>query len=293
MVDQRAVPEGPLARMPSGALVLGAITSVQLGAAVATTLFEAIGPGGTVFERLAFGSLVLLAVWRPRIRGRSRRELLQAAVFGLVLAAMNLSFYEALDRIPLGIAVALEFVGPLTVALLGSRRALDLLWVAFAAAGILILTHPGGHSLDGLGVALALLAGVFWGAYIVLNARLGQVFPGVTGLTLGMCVGTLAVAPLGIVEGAGQLLSLETLVLGGAVGVLSSVIPYSFEVEALRRIAPPVFGVLMSLEPAVAALAGFLVVGQRISVRLLVGIALVVVASVGSTRSGTEVPVAI
>jgi inner membrane transporter RhtA len=293
MVDQRAVPEGPLARMPSGALVLGAITSVQLGAAVATTLFEAIGPGGTVFERLAFGSLVLLAVWRPRIRGRSRRELLQAAVFGLVLAAMNLSFYEALDRIPLGIAVALEFVGPLTVALLGSRRALDLLWVAFAAAGILILTHPGGHSLDGLGVALALLAGVFWGAYIVLNARLGQVFPGVTGLTLGMCVGTLAVAPLGIVEGAGQLLSLETLVLGGAVGVLSSVIPYSFEVEALRRIAPPVFGVLMSLEPAVAALAGFLVVGQRISVRLLVGIALVVVASVGTTRSGIEVPVAV
>lgn len=279
--------------MPSGALVLGAIASVQLGAAVATTLFDRIGPGGTVFERLAFGSLVLLAVWRPRIRGRGRRDLLQAAAFGLVLAAMNLSFYEALDRIPLGITVALEFVGPLTVALLGSRRALDLLWVALAAAGILILTHPGGHSLDGLGVALALLAGVFWGAYIVLNARLGQVFPGVTGLTLGMCVGTLAVAPLGIVEGAGQLLTAESLALGGAVGVLSSVIPYSFEVEALRRIAPPVFGVLMSLEPAVAALAGFLVVGQRISLRLLVGIALVVAASAGATRSGTEVPVAV
>jgi inner membrane transporter RhtA len=292
-VDQRGADEGPLARMPSGALVLGAIASVQLGAAVATTLFDKIGPGGTVFERLAFGSLVLLAVWRPRIRGRGRRELLQAGAFGLVLAAMNLSFYESIDRIPLGIAVALEFVGPLTVALLGSRRALDLLWVAFAAAGILILTHPGGHSLDALGVGLALLAGVFWGAYIVLNARLGQVFPGVTGLTLGMCVGTLAVAPLGIIEGAGQLLTMESLVLGGVVGILSSVIPYSFEVEALRRIAPPVFGVLMSLEPAVAALAGFLVVGQRISLRLLIGIALVVVASVGATRSGTEVPVAV
>jgi len=279
--------------MPSGALVLGAIASVQLGAAVATTLFGRIGPGGTVFERLGFGSLILLAVWRPRLRERRRGEVLQAAVFGLVLAAMNLSFYEALQRIPLGIAVALEFVGPLTVALLGSRRPRDLVWVAFAAAGILVLTSPGGHSLDGLGVALALLAGCFWGAYIVLNARLGLLFPGVTGLTLGMCVGAVAVAPLGLAEGGGQLFSAEALLLGGAVGVLSSVIPYSFEVEALRRIAPPVFGVLMSLEPAVAALAGFVVVGQRISLRLVIGIALVVLASVGATRRGGEVPMAV
>jgi inner membrane transporter RhtA len=279
--------------MPSGALVLGAIAAVQLGAAVATTLFARIGPGGTVFARLAFGALILLAIWRPRLRGRRRREVAQAAVFGLVLAAMNLSFYEALSRIPLGIAVALEFVGPLTVALLGSRRARDLLWVAFAAAGILVLTDPGGHSLDGLGVALALLAGCFWGAYIVLNARLGLLFPGVTGLTLGMCVGALAVAPLGIAEGGGGLFSPESLLLGGLVGVLSSVIPYSFEVEALRRIAPPVFGVLMSLEPAVAALAGFVVVGQQIRLRLVIGIALVIVASVGATRGGGEVPVAL
>jgi inner membrane transporter RhtA len=279
--------------MPSGALVLGAIASVQLGAAVATTLFARIGPGGTVFERLAFGALILLAIWRPRLRGRRHREVAQAAIFGLVLAAMNLSFYESLSRIPLGIAVALEFVGPLTVALVGSRRPRDLLWVAFAAAGIIVLTNPGGHSLDGLGVGLALLAGCFWGAYIVLNARLGLLFPGVTGLTLGMCVGAVAVAPLGIAEGGGGLLTGESLLLGGAVGVLSSVIPYSFEVEALRRIAPPVFGVLMSLEPAVAALAGFLVVGQQISVRLLAGIALVIVASAGATRGSGEIPVAV
>lgn len=292
-IDQRAAQEGPLARTPSGVLVLGAITSVQLGAAIATTLFAEIGPAGTVFERLAFGSLVLVAIWRPHVRGRSRGELVQAGVFGLVLAAMNLSFYESLDRIPLGIAVALEFVGPLTVALLGSRRLLDLLWVALAAGGILILTHPGGNSLDRLGIALALLAGVFWGAYILLNARLGQVFPGATGLTLGMCVGAVAVAPLGIAEGAGHFLSAEVLALGLAVGVLSSVIPYSFEIEALRRIAPPVFGVLMSLEPAVAAIAGFLVVGQPISARLLVGIALVISASVGASRLSAEVPVAV
>ncbi len=290
-VDKGVAREGPLARLPSAALVLGAIASVQLGAAVATTLFSEIGPAGTVFERLAFGSLILVAIWRPRIRGRDRSELLQAGVFGLVLAAMNLSFYESLDRIPLGIAVALEFVGPLTVAMLGSRRLLDLLWVAFAAAGILILTHPSGHALDGLGVALALLAGVFWGAYIILNARLGQVFPGVTGLTLAMSVGTLAVAPLGIAEGMGHLLSVEALALGATIGLLSSVIPYSFEVEALRRIAPPVFGVLMSLEPGVAAIAGFLVLGQPITLELLIGIALVVVASVGATRSGAEVAV--
>jgi inner membrane transporter RhtA len=272
--------------MPSGVLVLGAIASVQLGAAVATTLFAAIGPAGTVFLRLAFGALILLALWRPRLRGRSCGELGQAAVFGLVLASMNLSFYESLHRIPLGIAVALEFVGPLTVALVGSRRPRDLLWVLLAGGGIVVLTDPGGHSLDGLGAALALLAGCFWGLYIVLNARLGQTFPGGAGLTLGMCVGAVALAPFGIVEGAGQLLSGEALLLGAAIGLLSSVIPYSFELEALRRIAPPVFGVLMSLEPAVAALAGFVVVGQPISVRLVLGIALVAAASIGATRGG-------
>ncbi len=279
--------------MPSGVLVLGAIASVQLGAAIATTLFASLGPAGTVFERLAFGSLILLAISRPGLEGHDRRELAQAAVFGLVLAAMNLSFYESLHRIPLGIAVALEFVGPLAVALAGSRRALDLVWVAFAAGGILVLTDPGGHALDGLGVLLALLAGCFWGAYIVLNARLGRVFPGGSGLTLGICVGALALAPFGIAEAGGHLLNGESLLLGAAIGLLSSVIPYSFEVEALRRIAPPVFGVLMSLEPAVAALAGFLVVGQRISLRLLIGIALVIVASAGAARAGGEVAVTV
>ncbi|MGO9490276.1 MAG: EamA family transporter [Solirubrobacteraceae bacterium] len=284
---------GPLERTPSGVLVVGAIASVQFGAALAATLFDRVGPAGTVLLRLAFGSVVLLAVWRPRLRGRPRSELRQAAVFGLVLAAMNLSFYEALHRIPLGIAVALEFVGPLTVALLGSRRRLDLLWVALAALGILALTGHGGHALDALGVALALLAGCFWGAYILLNARLGQTFEGGTGLALAMCVGTVAVAPLGLVEGAGSLLGAEVLLLGAAVGVLSSAIPYSFEVEALRRIAPAVFGVLMSLEPAIAALAGRIVLGQRLGGRALLGIALVMIASVGASRRGVETPVAL
>ncbi len=288
--EQGAHEPGLLGRAPSGALVIGAIASVQFGAAIAATLFDEVGPAGTVLLRLVFGSLVLLAVWRPRLGGRSRRELALATVFGLVLGAMNLSFYGALDRIPLGIAVSLEFVGPLTVALLGSRRGLDLLWVALAALGILAMTRGDTHALSALGVALALLAGVFWGAYILLNARLGQVFPGGTGLALAMCVATLATAPLGIVEGGSQLLDSETLLAGLAVGVLSSAIPYSFEVEALRRIATSVFGVLMSLEPGFAALAGLLVLGQHLGVRALVGIALVIAASVGASlgaRRGT------
>jgi inner membrane transporter RhtA len=277
---------GLLARAPSGGLVLSAIASVQFGAAIAATLFDRIGPSGTVLLRLAFGTLILLAVWRPRLRGRSRSDLTQAALFGLVLGCMNLSFYGALHRIPLGIAVAFEFVGPLSVAVLGSRRARDLLWVALAVLGIAALTRHGNHGLNGLGVALALLAGALWGLYIVLNARLGRRFEGSTGLALAMCVATVVACPLGLIEGGTGLLRPESLLLGAAVGLLSSAIPYSFEVEALRRIAPPVFGVLMSIEPAMAALAGFLVLGQRLEARALAGIALVVVASVGASRGG-------
>jgi inner membrane transporter RhtA len=282
-----------LGRAPSGALVVGAIASVQFGAALAATLFDRLGPAGTVLLRLGFGSVMLLAVWRPRLTGRSRHELALAAVFGLVLCAMNLSFYAALSRVPLGIAVSLEFIGPLTVALLGSRRALDLLWVALAALGILALTRGAAGGLDGLGVALALLAGVFWGAYILLNARLGRVFSGGTGLALAMCVATVAAAPLGIVEGGSNLLDGELLLAGAAVGLLSSAIPYSFEVEALRRIATSVFGVLMSLEPGFAALAGLLVLGQHLGARVIAGIALVIVASVGASRSGRSEAVAL
>jgi inner membrane transporter RhtA len=282
-----------LDRVPSPALVVGAIASVQFGAAIAATLFDRIGPAGTVLLRLTFGSLVLLAVWRPRLAGRSRRELMLAAVFGVVLGAMNLSFYGALSRVPLGIAVSLEFVGPLTVALLGSRRLLDFVWVGLAAVGIIALTQGDGHGLNGLGVALALLAGVFWGAYILLNARLGQVFPGGTGLALAMCVGTVVAVPFGVVEGGSQLLGGEALLAGAAVGVLSSAIPYSLEVEALRRIATSVFGVLMSLEPGFAALAGLTVLGQHLGARVLVGIALVIAASVGASRRAREGAVAL
>jgi inner membrane transporter RhtA len=281
---------GPLARAPSGGLVVGAITSVQFGSSLAATLFQRLGPGGTVLLRLASAAVILLLLGRPRLRGRTREQLLLACVFGLVLAAMNLSFYEALDRIPLGIAVAIEFVGPLTVAVAGSRRRRDFLWVTLAVIGIVALTRGGVHGLNGLGIALALAAGCFWGAYILLNARLGAAFEGSTGLTLAMGVAALAALPTGIAAAGRHLLEPASLALGSAVGILSSAIPYSFEVEALRRIRPSVFGVLMSLEPGVAALAGFVVLGQGLGARALLGIAFVVAASVGASRSALAAP---
>jgi inner membrane transporter RhtA len=163
-----------LHRAPSGALVLGAVASVQFGSAVAATLFHQVGPGGAVFLRLCSATIVVTALWRPRLRSRDRSDLVMAAIFGLVLAGMNASFYEALHRIPLGIAVTIEFVRPLGVAVVGSRRPLDVVWVGLAAAGILALTHGQPHHLDALGVAFALTAGICWAGYILLNARLGR-----------------------------------------------------------------------------------------------------------------------
>jgi inner membrane transporter RhtA len=283
---------GALARAPSAGLVVGAIASVQFGSALAATLFERLGPGGTVFLRLASAALILLALRRPGLRGRTPRELLLAGAFGVVLAGMNLSFYEALSRIPLGIAVTFEFVGPLAVAVAGSRRRIDRLWVGLALAGILALTRGAVNGLNGLGVALALIAGCLWGTYILLNARLGRAFEDATGLTLAMSVAAVAALPVGIADSA-HILEPASLALGSSVGILSSVIPYSFELEALRRIAPATFGVLMSLEPAVAALAGFLVLGQQLGARALLGIALVVVASVGASRGAAKAPLAV
>ena len=289
--DRAVAHDGLLARAPSGVLVLSGIASVQFGSALAATLFSRIGPGGAVLLRLLSATIVLTALWRPRLRGRPRSDLVAAIAFGLVLAGMNLSFYHAIHRIPLGVAVTLEFVGPLSVAIAGSRRLIDLVWVALAAAGILALARGQTHGLDLLGAVLALIAGALWGAYILLNARIGRTFERGTGLALAMFVATLAALPAGVIEGGTHLLTLRVLALGAAVGMLSSAIPYSFENEALRRIAPSVFGVLMSIEPAMAAIAGLIVLGQSLSTRAVLGIALVVCASVGASRRRQEAPV--
>lgn len=210
-------------------------------------------------------------------------------LFGLALACMNFAFYAALQRIPLGIAVAIEFVGPLVVAVAGSRRPLDLVWVALAAGGIALLAPWAGGGLDPLGVALALVAGACWGCYILLSARTGRLFPGGTGLALAMAVAAVALLAPGIAVARGALLNPLNLLEGAGVAIFSSAIPYSLEIEALRRMPARVFGILMSLEPAVAALVGFLLLREHLSPRDLSAIALVMAASLGvSLPSGRD-----
>ena len=274
-------------RIPPTVLVLGGVASVQFGAAFAKTLFDEVGPGGAVFLRVAFAAVFLCALWRPALRGRSAADWRLILAYGFVLVAMNLSYYESLDRIPLGIAVTFEFVGPLGVAVAGSRHALDLLWVALAAAGILLLSNFGTADLDTLGVALALLAGCFWAAYILLAARVGRTIPGVHGLALAMAAGTFMLAPVGVGQGGADLLSLSLLGVGAAVAVLSSVIPYTLELEALRRMPSNVFGVLMSLEPAAAALIGLVALNQGLSAVEVAGMSLVIMASAGVLGAST------
>ncbi len=259
------------------ALVVAAVTSLQFGAGFAVTLFDELGPAGAAFLRLTIAAAVLLAIWRPR--RHPAQDIRLAGLFGITLGLMNLCIYEAMDRIPLGIAVTIEFWGPLAVAVAGSRRPLDLLWVALAAAGIVLLADPGG-SLDAVGVAFALAAGGLWAGYILLSVRVGAVFPGGSGLAIAMVFGALVTLPFGL---DADLLEPELLAAGVVVALASSVIPYSFELEALRRLPARVFGVLMSLEPAVAAVAGLVVLGQALALREWLAIALVVVASVGVT----------
>jgi inner membrane transporter RhtA len=277
--------------VPPTALVMLSIVSVQLGAAIAKTLFDSLGPGGTVFVRIAFASLVLLVLVRPKLGGYGRNAYLVAGLFGLALAGMNFSIYLAIDRIPLGVAVTLEFVGPLGVAVAGSRRALDVLWVVLAAAGILLLAPLGalgGMDLDPVGVAFALLAGCLWASYILLSARTGSAFPGGTGLVIALCVGTVVLAPFGIAGAGYALLDPKLLLAGFGVAMLSSAIPFSLELEALRRIPARIFGVLMSLEPAVAALAGLVVLGERLGIRAVVAIVFVTVAAAGASLFGKQ-----
>jgi inner membrane transporter RhtA len=265
------------------ALVLLAAITPQIGGAYAVTLFDELGPAGAAFGRLAFAALILVAWWRPRVRGRPPGALRTAVLFGLALGAMNLCIYQAMDRIPLGIAVTFEVMGPLGLAVALSRRPLDLLWVLLAALGILGLAGPSGGALDPAGVAFALAAGALWASYIVLSQRTGAAFPGGSGLAIAMVAGALLVAPFGIADADGELLQPELLGALLVVAIASSVLPYSLEIEALRSVPPRVFGVLMSLEPAVAALAGLVVLGQELAPREWIAIGLVVIASAGAS----------
>jgi inner membrane transporter RhtA len=269
---------------PPQLLLLGSIGSVQFGAAFAAKLFDRAGPGGVVFLRLGLSAVILLAIARPSLRGRSRTDLLAALAFGVVLGGMNWSFYEALDRLPLGVAVTIEFVGPLSVAVAGSRRLLDLLWVALAGGGVVLLALRGSHhGVTALGVGLVLIAATCWASYILLSKRVGAAFPQLDGLAIALGVGMLLTLPAGVIEGGSALGHPAVLGGGLVVALLSSLIPYSLEITALRRMRPGAFGLLMSVEPAVAALAGVLVLGESMSVVLVLAIAMVITASVGTT----------
>lgn len=289
-------PAGQRRAVPAQLLVVAGAVSVQTGAAVATRLFDDLGATGVLALRVGVAALVLAMVtrlWRSRL---SRAAVPAVLGYAGVLGGMNLLFYLAIERIPLGVGVALELLGPTTVALLGSRRPLDLVWTALAAAGVAVLVAPrvlAGSSAGGLdlvGVGLAVAAGACWGGYIVLGARVGARVPGTTGLAWALLAASIVLVPLGVAGAGTALLRPDLLLAGAGVALLSAVLPYSFELSALRRVSTRVFGVMTSLQPAVATLAGFVVAAQRPGLVPLVGIALVVAASLGAAPWGRRSP---
>ncbi|MFG2001230.1 DMT family transporter [Spirillospora sp. NPDC048911] len=281
-----------LGAVPPPALILLGILSVQVGAGMAKHMFDRISPDAVVLLRLATSAIVLgflgRKVLRTVFRDHTRGDLAVAAGFGLTLALMNFSIYQSFSRIPLGVAVTIEFLGPLTVAIVASRRLRDVVWALLAFGGVVMLARGG--EMDLVGIGFGLLAGVGWAAYILLTAATGERFQGSTGLALASIVGTAAMMPIGVASGGSALLSPELLLIGLGVGLLSSVIPYSLEMEALRRMPARVFGILMSLEPAVAALIGVLLLGEILSGRQWLAIGCVVVACVGATRGQQDPP---
>ncbi|MGW0232115.1 EamA family transporter [Actinopolymorpha singaporensis] len=282
----RGGPPAPGGEARSVGLVLGSAVSLQVGAAFAVVLLGRVGPVGAVTLRMVLAAAIVWALVRPRLRHLHRRDLLVGVAFGLVLVLMNTCFYSAVARLPLGAAVTIEFLGPLGLAVATSRRVRDLLWVGLAGAGVFLLGETGFEPLDPVGVAFALGAGVCWAGYILLGAQAGRRLGGTNALAVALAVASVAIVPAAALTSGPDLVQPDTLLLGLGVAVLSSALPYSLELAALRRIPPRTFGVLMSLEPVVAALVGFLVLRQRLSGWQLLAVTLVVVASVGVTRAG-------
>jgi inner membrane transporter RhtA len=269
--------------VPAPLLVVGSITSAQVGSAVARTLFSGLGAGGVTLLRLAISALVIAAATRPRLRGWSGPAWRAAALLGVAMAGMNLIFYLSLRTVPLGTAVTVEFLGPRMLALVQTRRLLDVVWAMLAGTGVALLGLHGGSAAPPAGLLLAFIAGLCWAGYIVLSARLGGLVPGTGGLTVSLAVAALLVLPFGA-RGASAVIHRPVLLIGGAaVALLSSVITYGLEINALRRIPTRVFGILMSLEPAAAATAGLVVLGQRLPVVGVLALVLVTLASAGVT----------
>ncbi|MFD4205908.1 DMT family transporter [Micromonospora tulbaghiae] len=286
MTGAHPLPPRAPGRLGGVALVLGGALSVQFGSALAALLFPRTGVAGAVTLRLAVGALLMLVFCRPRVRGYGRRDWTAVLAFGLALAGMNSVFYQAIERIPLGPAVTLEVLGPLALSVIAARRAAAWCWAALALAGVVLLGQGGFDRLDPAGAALALTAGTMWAAYIVCSARIGARFPGSDGLALALTVAALLTLPFGLADGGGRLADPVVLGLGTGLALLASVLPYSLELAALRRLPTATFAVMMSLGPAIAAVAGWLVLGQALRPVEVLAIALVVAASAGAVRAG-------
>jgi inner membrane transporter RhtA len=262
-----------------------AIASLQVGGALAVGLFTRLGPLGTVSLRVSIAAVILLLLWRPRFKGAVRTHLIPLMLFGLSIAGMNLCIYQAFARIPFGVAVTLEFIGPLGLAVFLSRRAQDFVWAGFAAVGVALLTPLTGARPDPAGVLYALLAGACWAAYARLGAAVGRLFPGGEGLALGITVAALVLLPVGIWSAGSALLQPSLFAAGFIIALASTVIPFSLEYEALRRLPPRTYGILVSLDPAAAAVTGALVLQQPLTLRTLAAVACVVAAAIGVTAA--------
>lgn len=281
---------GARGRMASGqlggvALVVTGALSTQFGAAVAALLFPRAGALGVVTLRLTLAAVLLMLIFRPRLRGHTRGDWAVLCGFGVALGGMNMAFYQAIDRIPLGPAVTLEVLGPLTLSVLAGRRLASLLWAALALGGVVLLSGGGFGGLVAVGVGFALGAGALWAAYILMSARAGARFPRADGLAIAMSVGAVISLPVGVASAGGRLVEPATLGLGLAVAVMSSGLPYALDQFALRRLPAATFALMMSLAPALAALAGYLVLDQGLTAVQCAAIGMVIAASVGAVRT--------
>ncbi|WP_221392896.1 DMT family transporter [Dyadobacter sp. NIV53] len=277
-----------LFKLPPIPAVLLSIISVQGGAAIAKGLFPLLGAGGTASVRIGFSALILVLAVRPKLGQLKAEQWRAVAPYGIVLGIMNLLFYCALARVPMGLAVTLEFIGPLVLALAGSRRALDILWVVLAGAGIALITPWSGKGIDLLGLFFALAAGGCWAIYILLSQRAGAQLPGQLAVTVGMLFAALPVLPIGLIEGNLFSMTPFMLLLGLLLAIFSSVLPFSLEMQALRTMPSRTFSILMSLEPAVAALAGWWLLGEQLKSGQWLAVVCIVAASSGAALTAKQ-----
>ena len=276
-------------RVPAWTLAVTAIITVQLGAALSTHLFDDVGTGGTAWLRLCAGGVIFLALVRPKLRGYTFAELRVPILLGAITALMTITFLAAIDRLPLGTTVAIEFLGPLGVAVFRSHRARNLIWPALALIGVLLLTEPWTGEIDALGVVFALVAALGWAAYILLTQTVGDRFSGLDGLAITIPVAAIVSTVVGLPQAWGHI-TISVIIQAIGLAILLPVVPFALELIALRRLTAASFGTLMALEPAIATGWGILLLAQVPGPMQVVGVVFVVVAGIGAERVGHRDP---